>query len=92
MTTTPFFVTSRSERLAKPWGIQLSSAMLESTRGPSMNPVWAATKRSAPSLTRVRTTSHAPTCQVPTVHEEKTCSRRTAFIVLPSAGAACHRR
>src|SRR5258708_7105252 len=43
----PLFVTRRSESCEKRCGIQESTAMFERMRGPSRNPVCAATKSSA---------------------------------------------
>jgi hypothetical protein len=45
----PLRIVSRSEKSAKRRGIQESTAMLAITRGASMKPAWAATKRRAPS-------------------------------------------
>ncbi len=53
MSSTPFCIVSRSESCANRCGSHESVAMLAITRGPSMKPACAATKRSAASATSV---------------------------------------
>ena len=60
--------------------------MLDMTRGPSMKPAWAATKRSAASATSVSTRKPWPTCTPPTLHDAVNRSSSTALRVFPSAG------
>ena len=83
----PLRVVRRSESALKRCGIQLSIAMLERTRGPSMNPACAATTRSAPSEISVTTRKTPPNGSAPTIR-----STSTAFIVLPGVGTTCQRR
>ena len=87
MSRMPFRVVSRSESEAKRCGTQLSTAMLESTRGPSRKPVCAATTSRAAAANRVATTrafENGKGCS--------TASASTAFIVLPGTGTTCQRR
>ena len=86
MSTTPLRMLSRSERAEKRWGSQESTAMLAMTRGPSTKPVCAATKRSAPSLSRAIHTKACPTGSPPTVQASANDSNATAFMVLFSMG------
>ena len=59
MNQMPSRVTKWSLRREKRCGAQESSAMLESTRGPSIKPAWAATSSIAASVTSVEMTSEA---------------------------------
>ncbi len=63
-------------------GNQRSSAMFESTRGPSRKPVWAATNRSAASDRSVTSTKTVPPLPQPWVM----VSNSTAFKVFPVCG------
>ena len=63
--STPFWVTSRSDRFLKRCGTHLSTAIAASVRGPSTNPVCAATNSSAPSETSVIATTTGPISSVP---------------------------
>src|SRR5258708_40217388 len=82
----PLFVTSRLDNWENRCGIQESSAMFARTRGPSKKPVWAATKSKAASETRQRMTKEVPNDQLPILQVPKRLSKRTAFMVFPSAG------
>ena len=63
--------------------------MFARMRGPSMKPVCAATKRSAPSEMSVITTSDGPMASDPMRHGPKSDCARTQFRVFPGTGAAC---
>ena len=81
MSSTPFCVTSRSLKVAKRVGIQRSTAMLASTRGPPKKPVCAAMSSSAPddaiaAMTNPLETSGGQSAVI--------FSNSTAFSVLPS--------
>src|ERR1700674_3741213 len=78
---TPLRMVSRSERAANRWGNQESTAMLAMTRGPSTNPVWAATSKSAPSEKMVMKAIAFPIGQ-----SAKRPLARTALRVIPSTG------
>ena len=84
MNRMPFWTTSRSDRCMKRFGTQESMAMFPRTRGPSMKPVWAATKRMAPSDTRMSPRSQTPSGKPPTVHCPRSVSMSEAFRVLPA--------
>ncbi len=56
----PFLITSRSLRRLNWLGSHLSRDMLDSTRGPSRKPVWAATNRSTASEMRATRTNDEP--------------------------------
>src|SRR5713101_3733894 len=75
----PFFVTNRSESCANRRGTHESTAMFERMRGPSIKPVCAATKRSAPSATSVMTTRYCPTGTPPSRQGPNNRSASTAF-------------
>ena len=66
--------------------------MFPRTRGPSRNPVCAATKRSAASATRSVRTSAVPTAMPPIFQCPKSASKSTQFIVFPSCARAPTRR
>src|ERR1043166_8894582 len=82
----PLLVTNRLESWEKRCGIQESSAMLANTRGPSRNPVCAATNNNAASETRQRITNDVPNDHDPIVQAPKRFPNSTAFIVLPVTG------
>ena len=84
MNRMPFWTTSRSDRCMKRLGTQESMAMLPRTRGPSMKPVCAATKRMAPSDTRMIPRSQTPSGKPPIFQVPMSVSRSEAFRVLPA--------
>ena len=80
-------VVSRSDSAAKRCGTQESTAMLASTRGPSVNPACAATTSSIASEKSVSTTSSVP--------ERKTAGQpvdQDRVHRLARAGATCQSR
>ena len=87
MSWIPFWVVSRSDSAANRRGIQLSTAMLASTRGPSMKPACAATTSRIPSENSVTTDSTRPPGSGAVM-----VSTSTAFSVLPGTGVMCHSR
>ncbi len=60
--------------------------MLDITRGPSMKPAWAATKRRSASDRSVSVTNPMPTASPPYVTSPAKRSASTAFIVFPATG------
>ena len=92
MKRTPFWTTSRSLKCMNRFGIQESMAMLPSTRGPSMKPVWAATNRIAPSEMRMAATSQTPAGTPPGLQPPRSDVRREAFRVLPATCRTSVRR
>ena len=84
MNRMPFWTTRRSERCMNRLGTQESMAMLPRTRGPSMKPVCAATKRMAPSDTRMIPSSQTPSGKPPIFQVPMSVSRSEAFRVLPA--------
>ncbi len=87
MSTIPFCVVSRSDSAANRRGIQLSTAMLASTRGPSMKPACAATTSRMPSENSVTTARIFPPGSGAVM-----VSTSTAFSVLPGTGVMCQSR
>src|SRR4051812_31174904 len=82
----PLLATKRLESCEKRCGVQESSAMFASTRGPSRKPAWAATNSSAASDTRQTITKEVPNDQLPIIQDLKSLPNNTAFIVFPSTG------
>ncbi len=82
---TPFAVVSRSESDPKRCGNHESRAMFAMTRGPSMNPACAATKRRSVSERSVITMNHFPIGSPPGWKFPATSSTRTAFMVFSSS-------
>ena len=83
MSSTPFCVTSRSLNVANRVGIQRSTAMLASTRGPPKNPVCAAMNSSAADEAIAAMTNP---CASSGGQAAVIFSNSTAFRVLPSTG------
>jgi len=87
MPRTPFCVTSRSERFLNRLGTHSSTAMAASVRGPSTNPVCAATNRSAPSEISVNATIGPPMSKPPIRQPRVSDSQSEALSVLPGSNA-----
>ena len=68
----------------KRFGTQESMAMFPRTRGPSMKPAWAATKRMAPSDTRMIPRSQTPSGKPPILQVPISVSMSEALRVLPA--------